>query len=419
MLRTLSAGAARVVPFDVQTFGFRRLQDALKVGAWVLDFREPDLLSGPDSSLELCDQIAESGVTDLLVVTDAILHEIGVVDGILARLAERGVRTTVYDQITPDPTVAQVEDGLTALRANGCTAILAVGGGSPIDAAKIIAARARNPYKVVAMAGLLRILVRPVPLHAIPTTAGTGSEATIAAVITDPENACKCVIMDPKLVPRTAALDPCLMTGLPTSVTVASGMDAFTHAIEAYLSRNATAGTDWRALEATSLIVENLATTVTDPTDLEARQEMARASYLAGVAFTTAGVGWVHAISHQIGATYHLAHGWTNAVILPRILDFYRPIHEPRLAELARAAGLDAPGGPDRTDAELADAFIALVRRMNADFAIPDHFEALRAADVATLAQRAMHEAHWNYAVPRYMDPAELEAFVGAMLPAA
>ena len=413
VVQLVSSGVSRVVPFGVQEFGFRRLQDALKVGARVLDFREPELVTGPGSSLELCDRIAATGVRDLLLVTDAVLHELGVIDPIRERLRTRGITVTVFDAVTPDPTVEQVEAGLAELQAQGCTAILAVGGGSPIDAAKVIAARARNPHGVVHMAGLLRVLVPPLPLYAIPTTAGTGSEATIAAVITDAATSHKCVIMDPKLVPRAAALDARLMTGLPAWVTIASGMDALTHAIEAYLSRNATEATDLKALEAVGLIVDHLAVTVREPGDLDARQRMARASYLAGVAFTTASVGWVHAISHNIGALYHLPHGWTNAVILPRILDLYRPIHQTRLAELAVAAGLD----PGLSEPALADAFIALVRDLNAEFGIPEHFDALRTEDVPLIAERAMREAHWSYAVPLYFDRPTLEALLRSLGP--
>lgn len=404
-----------MIPFSIQVFVFKIFQFLLKWSTKLLTFRTPELFSGPGSSLQLCDHIAtRTGVKNLLIVTDGMLVKLGLLNPMLQRLTELGVRYVVYDGVLPNPTIEQIETGLAMLKREGCTAILAIGGGSSIDAAKVIAARARNPHKIVHMAGLMRVLFKPMPLYAVPTTAGTGSEVTIAAVVSDPSTTRKFAIMDPKLVPIGAALDGALMTGLPAHITAATGMDALTHAVEAYLSRNHTPMTDAEALDATRLIMQNLPTAVTDGGNIEARQNMAVASFKAGVAFTTAGVGYVHAIAHNFGAYYHMPHGLANAVVLPRVLDFSKPECTPRLAKLAEVSGLKAGG---ESEAQLADAFIAHVRKLNADFGIPTQIEKLKASDIPAITGKALSEAHWTYAVPRYMDNSECQAFISQMLP--
>jgi len=222
--------------------------------------------------------------------------------------------------------------------------------------------------------------------------------------------------MDPKLVPIGAALDGALMAGLPPHITSATGMDALTHAVEAYISRNHTPMTDAEALEATRLIMQNLPAAVATGSNTEARQNMAVASFKAGVAFTTAGVGYVHAIAHNFGAYYHLPHGLANAIILPYVLDFSKPDCAERLAKLAEVSGLKQGG---ESDAVLADRFIAHIRKLNAEFGIPTQVDKLKASDIPAITDKALAEAHWTYAVPRYMDKAECEAFVAQMLPKA
>lgn len=402
-----------MIPHPVQVFAFKQLQFGMKVAAKILDFRQPELFTGPGSSLELCDHIVGTGVEKLLLVSDEFLLKIGMLQPMIDRLESGGVTVSTYTGVLPDPAIEQVEAGLAVLKENGCAAVLAVGGGSSIDAAKMIAARARNPLSVAHMGGLMRVIIPPLPLYAVPTTAGTGSEATIGAVISDPANSRKFVVMDPKLVPQAAALDGALMTGLPAPGTIATGMDALTHSIEAYLSANATEKTDAEALEATKLIMENLPEVVKNGNNLEARQRMAIAAYKAGVAITTAGIGWVHSISHNFGALYHLPHGYLNAIILPRVLDLYRPVHQARLADLARVSGIE---GTD--EAALADAFIAKVRALNVEFGVPTQLDKLQVSDIPQIVERAMNETHWNYAVPVYMDKDETEAMVRDMLPA-
>jgi alcohol dehydrogenase len=405
-----------VIPFAIKVFFFRIWQFLLKISTPLLFFRTPQLFTGPGSSLQLCEHIAGTGVKSLLVVTDAMLVKIGLLKPLLDKLGALGVKVTVYDGVLPNPTIEQIENGLSMLKQNGCSAILAIGGGSSIDAAKVIAARATNPYKIVHMSGLMRVVFKLLPMYAVPTTAGTGSEVTIAAVVSDPASTRKFAIMSPRLVPLAAALDGALMTGLPPPITAATGMDALTHAVEAYISRNRTSKTDAEALEATRLIMQNLPTAVKNGSDVTARQNMALASFKAGVAFTTAGVGYVHAIAHNFGAYYHVPHGLANAIILPRVLEFSKSECLARLATLAGVSGLRKGG---ESDAELADAFIARIRAMNQDFGIPTQVDKLREQDITAITGKALFEAHLYYAVPRYMDRPECEAVIRTMLPKA
>jgi alcohol dehydrogenase len=402
--------------FAIKVVFFRIWQFLLKISTPLLFFRTPRLFTGPGSSLQLCEHIAGTGVKSLLVVTDAMLVKIGLLKPMLEKLGAFGVKVTVYDGVLPNPTIEQIENGLALLKQANCTAILAIGGGSSIDAAKVIAARATNPYRIVHMSGLMRVAFKLLPMYAVPTTAGTGSEVTIAAVVSDPASTRKFAIMSPRLVPLAAALDGALMTGLPPPITAATGMDALTHAVEAYLSRNRTSKTDAEALEATRLIMQNLPTAVKNGGNVEARQNMALASFKAGVAFTTAGVGYVHAIAHNFGAYYHVPHGLANAIILPRVLDFSKPDCTDRLATLAEVSGLKQGG---ESAAQLADAFIARIRAMNQEFGIPTQVDKLREQDIAAITGKALFEAHLYYAVPRYMDRPECEAFIRQMLPKA
>lgn len=401
--------------FPLQVQFFSALQLCLKLATRLIPFRVPRTFTGPGSALELCDAIAATGAAKVLLVTDATMVQIGLVQPLQDRLTALGLSVVTYDGVKPDPTIAQIEAGVDLYKREGCTAVLAVGGGSSIDAAKVIAARVRNPHGIRWMAGLFRLLRSPAPLYAVPTTAGTGSEVTIAAIVSDPENVRKFAIMDFRLVPQMAALDGSLMAGLPPGVTAATGMDALTHAVEAYLSRNQTAATDRDALDAVRLIMEHLPKVMADGTNLESRSQMALASYKAGMAFTTAGVGYVHAIAHNFGARYHVPHGLANAIILPYVLDDVKAVRTERLATLAKVSGL-APDA-EQNAAILADRFIAHVRDLNVQLGIPTVVERLRAGDISTIAANACAEAAWYYAVPRYLDRAACERLIARMLP--
>lgn len=385
----------------------------MKVAAAIVPMPKPTLFTGEDSSLELCQAIDQLGYKKILIVTDEVLVKIGLLDKIKAQLDELNITYVIYDGILPDPTYDQVHTGLEILRNNNCEAVLAVGGGSPIDASKAIAAKATNNKPLEKMAGLFKLRKAPLPFFAIPTTAGTGSEVTIVSVVSDPVTHQKTPIIDPKLVPMMAALDGSLMLGLPASVTAATGMDALTHAIESFISVNATPDTDAYGLAATRLIMENLETAVKDGKNFEARQNMAMASYYAGLAFTKASVGYVHAIAHNFGAYYSTPHGLANSIVLPHILDYSKESIIDRLAQLAEVSGLKKG---KETNKQLADKFIAKVRSMLKEFDIPEQLDSLKTDDIPKIAKSALEEAHMNYPVPKYMNQKMCESLLTKMV---
>jgi len=399
--------------FSLKVPYYKSLAKVMKVAAAVVPMPKPTLFTGEDSSLELCTAIGQLGFKKVLIVTDEVLVKIGLLDKIKARLDELNINYVIYDGILPDPTYDQVHTGVDILRNNHCEAILAVGGGSPIDASKAIAAKATNNKPLEKMAGLFKLRKAPMPFFAIPTTAGTGSEVTIVSVVSDPITHQKTPIIDPKLVPMMAALDGAMMLGLPASVTAATGMDALTHAIESFISVNATPDTDAYGMAATRLIMENLETAVKDGKNLEARQNMAMASYYAGLAFTKASVGYVHAIAHNFGAYYSTPHGLANSIVLPHILDYSKESIIDRLAQLAEVSGLKKG---KETNKQLAEKFIARVRSMLKDFEIPDRLDSLKTDDIPKIAKSALEEAHMNYPVPKYMDQKMCESLLNKMV---
>jgi len=399
--------------FPLQIKGYKGLMSTLKMAAKIVPMPKPVLFTGPGSSLELCEAIAQMETQRVMIVTDAMLMKIGLLKDIVKTLNQNGVETAIFDGVLPDPTYEHIESGLVFLKKNNCDAILAVGGGSSIDAAKIIAAGATNTKPIRKMAGMFRVSKTPLPFFAIPTTAGTGSEVTIGAVVSDPVTHHKELLIDPKLVPMMAALDASLMTGLPASITSATGMDALTHAIEAYLSMNASKETDAYALAATRLITQNLPLVMKNGQDLIARQNMSQASYYAGLAITKAGLGYVHAISHNFGAHYGTPHGLGNSIVLPYVLDYSINASSSRLAKLAEVSGLKKGA---ESDLELAQKFIDYIRSMLKEFGIPEQLDSLQKSDISSIAKAALKEAHYNYAVPKYMDQSNCEDLLNKMV---
>ena len=378
-----------------------------KVAAKLLPDRAPITFVGPGSVAELAGAMKGTGVRRVLVVTDSVLREIGIVEQVTAAATDAGIDTAIYDGVTPDPTFTQVEAGLAAYRNQRCDGVLAIGGGSPIDAAKVIAAAAANGDNPRKLAGKFRVRKQPVPLFAVPTTAGTGSEVTVAAVISDDETHRKAFVLDPKILPAMAALDPSLMTGLPAPITAATGMDALTHAIESYISKAANPQTMGYATTSVRLVFEHLRTAVSDPENIDARTGMALASYYGGLAFTRTSVGYVHAIAHNLGAKYGTPHGLANALALPHVLEFSEAAARDRLGELGALVGVDG-----------STAFIAEVRRLAADIAIPTTLDSLRPGDIDELADLALAEAFLDYPVPRYMSKDDCVAVITKLLPA-
>jgi alcohol dehydrogenase class IV len=397
--------------FQLQLLAYRLIKPFMKPASRLLAIPRPVLFVGPGSTARRCQLIAGAGSKRTLIVTDAVLVKLGLVEPVRKALEAQGVNVTVFDGILPDPTHDVLDRGLVAVRAQDSDSILAIGGGSSIDAAKIIAAMATTGKSSAKLVGMLKVNKPPLPLYAVPTTAGTGSEVTVAAVVTDPVAHVKSIVLDAKLVPLAAALDPEMMRGMPGPITAATGMDALTHAVEAYLNRWPHAETPMFCVSAVKLIFQNLPRAFSNGADLEAREGMALASLYAGLAFTKAYVGYVHAFSHKIGGVYGVPHGLGNAIVLPYVLDFLKdePYAEARLAELAVAIGA---GSTSESKSVLAQRFVDRVRELNRTVGIPEKIAPLRAEDVGLIARAAMVEAHRDYPVPKNMSLGEAEALL-------
>jgi alcohol dehydrogenase len=355
-----------------------------------LPIPQPTLLVGPGASRRLGELLGGFGHRRILVVTDRVVAEMGLADALLDALTRGGTEHVVFDAVTADAPIPMIESGIAFYRKHACEAIVAFGGGSPMDTAKTIALAVANDKHPRDLVGYFRGLRSPAPIYAVPTTAGTGSEVTVAAVISDPEAGKKFVIADTRLVPSVAALDPVLMTGLPRRVTAATGMDALTHAVEAYLGHWSTEQSDRMALAAVSMIYGNLRKVYRNGKDLAAREQMALAATYGGLAFTRANVGYAHAIAHQLGGRYHVP-----------------------LAVRAKA------GREGERPAALARKFRESVEALNRDLGIPPYVDALREEDIPELAKAACWEADTGYPVPRYMSPQTCEGLLRKLLPPA
>ena len=382
----------------------RAYQLAFRAALPVLPYRQPGLL---DHLHEIAPLLEQRQISSVLLVADAGVRSLGLTAGLEDSLARAQIACAVYEQRTPNPTIDNVEEARALYVENHAQAIIAVGGGSAMDCAKVVGARIARPNKPVQkMRGLLHILRQTPLMIAVPTTAGTGSETTLAAVITDSETHYKYPINDFALIPDYAVLDAELTVGLPPQITATTGMDALTHAVEAYIGRSTNRLTRAMAEEAVALIAHNLQTAYRDGGNLEARQRMLRAAYCAGIAFTRSYVGYVHGIAHSLGGQYGIAHGLANAVILPHMLRRYGASCSARLARLAEIAGLVPPG---TDEAAAAARFMDWVEAMNESFGLPTGFSAIREEDIPQMARRADRESNPLYPVPLLMDQQELE----------
>ena len=398
----------------VRSVGLSTAMRAAGVVTGLLPIPQPMLLIGPGASRRLGQTLCGFGHKKVLIVTDRAVCDLRLPDALTKALSEGGTAHAVFDAVTADAPIPLIEKGIAFYKKERCDAIVAFGGGSPMDAAKTIALAVANKKHPGQLVGYFKGLRSPVPIYAVPTTAGTGSEVTVAAVVSDPQTNRKLVIADTRLVPTIAALDPSLMTGLPRHITAATGMDALTHAIEAFIGHWSTSYTDRMALAAVGMIYENLRVACDSGKNLVAREQMALAATFAGLAFTRANVGYVHAIAHQLGGKYHTPHGLANAIVLPHVLKFLSPAITKRLAVLAVRANVGKHG---QRPAVLAKKFLNSVEALNRDIGIPQHLDALRESDIAELAKAACWEADTNYPVPRYMSPAICEGLLRQILP--
>lgn len=362
---------------------------------------------GKGAIQEIVSEVKSNGYQHLFIATDPDLLQFGVTAKVTDILDNAGIAYTVYSKIKPNPTIQNVQEGVTAFQACGADAIVAIGGGSSMDTAKAIGIIITNPEfaDVRSLEGVAPTKNHAVPTIAIPTTAGTAAEVTINYVITDVEKQRKFVCVDTNDIPAVAIVDPDMMSSMPKGLTAATGMDALTHAIEAYIGRSTTRQTRSAAVEAIQLIFDNLQNAYNNGNDKTARHHMLRASYLAGTAFTKSYVGYVHAVAHSLGGCYGIPHGLANSVLLPVILEAYGTAAHKKLARLARLTGIS----DSDLDAVAAGEFIRHIRNMNLSMNIPETLDGIRNEDIPKLARYADKEANPLYPVPVLWGPSKLE----------
>lgn len=384
----------------------RVFQTAFRIALPVLPYREPEIIS---SCSHLESVFKKENIKSVLVVTDKGVVSCGLVKPLEEVLKENCISYAIYDKTQPNPTVYNVEEALELYKKNNCDSLIAIGGGSSMDCAKALGARVVYPKKAVGqMKGILRVMRRLPTLIAIPTTAGTGSEVTLAAIITDNEKRHKYALMSFPLIPHYAVLDAALTYSLPQQLTATTGMDALTHAVEAYIGRSTTKETRQLALEAVKLIFANIETAYDKGRSYEARENMLHAAYKAGIAFSKSYVGYIHAIAHSLGGQYAVPHGLANAVIMPYVLDAYGKSAYKKLHKLGIAAGICSG---NETHKEGAEKFICSIRELNKKMCIPDKIKGIKVEDIQIMARHAAKEANPLYPVPKLMTQKELTSF--------
>lgn len=384
----------------------RTFQTGLKIALPFLPYRKPKIVGSVKTLPEI---IQKKKCNKVLIITDAGIRKLGLTRRLEKALASADISCCIYDKTVANPTTDNVAEAVDIYFSESCDCIIGFGGGSSMDCAKAVGARIAKPKQSLAkMKGISKVHKKLPLLMAVPTTAGTGSETTLAAVITDAQTRYKYAINDFPLIPRYAVLDPKVTLSLPPFITATTGMDALTHAVEAYIGNSTTYGTRKDALLAVKLIFENIDTAYNDGGNVEARRNMLHASFYAGCAFTKSYVGYVHAIAHSLGGEYNVPHGLANAVILPMLLEAYGEKVHKKLSRLAIAAGLADENTPHD---EAAVMFIQAVKDMKKRFGIGDKIPEIQETDIPKLAHYADKEANPLYPVPVLMDALELEPF--------
>lgn len=384
----------------------RTFQTALKIALPFLPYRNPKIVN---SVTLLPDILKKRKCSNVLIITDTGIWKLGLLNRLEQSLTDAEIPYIIYEKTVANPTTVNVAEALELYYSNQCNAIIGFGGGSSMDCAKAVGARVAKPKQSLAkMKGILKVHKKLPLLIAIPTTAGTGSETTLAAVITDAETRHKYAINDFPLIPKYAVLDPKVTLSLPPFITATTGMDALTHAVEAYIGRSTTHGTRKNALWAVRLIFQNLDTAYEDGTNMEARRNMLRASFYAGCAFSKSYVGYVHAVAHSLGGAYNVPHGLANAILLPFVLEAYGDSIQKKLYHLAIEAGVATKDIPYDI---AADNFIQAIKDMKKRFDIGDTVKEIKEEDIPKLSHYADKEANPLYPVPVLMDASELEQF--------
>lgn len=384
----------------------RVFQAVFRMALPFLPYREPEIIH---ACSELGRVLSKEKVDSVLIVTDKGIVENGLVKSLEEVLQANDVFYTIYDDTQPNPTVKNVEDALKVYIANSCNGMIAIGGGSAMDCAKAVGARLVYPKRTVnQLGGELKVWRKLPTLIAVPTTAGTGSETTLAAMITDTETHRKYAIMSFPIIPHYALLDASLTYSLPPHLTSTTGMDALTHAVEAYIGRSTNKETRKLALEATRLVFDNVELAYKDGKNHAARENMLHAAYKAGIAFSKSYVGYIHAIAHSLGGKYGTPHGLANAVLMPYVLETYGKSVHKKLHQLGIAAGVSTNEDTPMTGAA---KFINAIKELNANMNIPNKLSGIQKDDIDALAKNAEREANPLYPVPKLMTKKELEGF--------
>lgn len=388
---------SREIPFAVKKAGNRGYHLMMGGASKVMKWPKPEVVVGAGCAMELPEIVKKCRIHKVMIVTDPGVEPI-VREKVLPHLDRHGTKYQLFAKVGANPTDKIVEDIFREFKSCGCDGMMAVGGGSPIDAAKGALARLARPRtQLCKMAGMFKVLKKTLPLIAVPTTSGSGSEASVVAVIVEDATRHKVCITDPVLMPKYAVLDPELLASMPQNITATTGMDALTHAIESYVAfAYGTLETSRNAEEAAVKVFRYLERAYADGNDLEAREQMAVAACKAGMAFTRTGLGHVHAISHAISGIYNTPHGLANAVILPIVLEDYGEVVYPQLAHLAELTGIKTSG----SDADKARAFIAAIRGMNKKLGIPTGFDFIQRADIPKIVKWATFDGNVSFPSP-------------------
>ena len=384
----------------------RIFQMCFRIALPFLPYREPVIL---DSIKEIPNNLNKLSIKNILLITDKGIRNLGITKELEEVLSKNNINCIVYDETLPNPTIDNIESARKLYVESSCEALIAFGGGSPIDCAKAVGARIAYPKKTIGkLKGLLKIRRKIPLLIAIPTTAGTGSEVTLASVVSDPSIQHKYTLMDFNLIPRYAVLDPSVTVTLPKHLTSTTGLDALTHAIEAYIGRSTTIDTRKKAIEAIKLIFENIEEAYNNGSNLTARANMLKAAYLAGIAFSKSYVGYVHAVAHSLGGQYNIPHGLANAVLLPIVLEKYGKSIYKKLHKLSIEVGISSK---DENKEESARKFIKAIYALNERMNIPKKLKGIKEEDIIIMSKHADKEANPLYPVPKLFNAKELEYF--------
>ena len=382
----------------------RIFQMCFRIALPFLPYREPVIL---DSIKEIPNNLKNLSIKNILLITDKGIRNLGITKELEEVLSKNNINCIVYDETLPNPTIDNIESARKLYVDYSCEALIAFGGGSPIDCAKAVGARIAYPKKTIGkLKGLLKIRRKIPLLIAVPTTAGTGSEVTLASVVSDPSIQHKYTLMDFNLIPRYAVLDPSVTVTLPKHLTSTTGLDALTHAIEAYIGRSTTIDTRKKAIEAIKLIFENIEEAYNNGSNLTARANMLKAAYLAGIAFSKSYVGYVHAVAHSLGGQYNIPHGLANAVLLPIVLEKYGKSIYKKLHKLSIEVGISSK---DENKEESARKYIKAIYALNERMNIPKKLKGIKEEDIIIMSKHADKEANPLYPVPKLYNRKELE----------